>query len=229
MNYKSPKWPGWAEAKMDPEQITPVDLDEISSTSSTSGDEGMAIDYFAAYDTMPCGASDMEDEEGMGMDYDRLVTEEGLAHLLRSAPLGSRLEPLATFLEVVERIAVMKPLDPTQIVDLDTLVVCPEDRAIIGKVIEVFGPVDSPLYSVLCHAEYLNDGTTLTPHRSFSFLPEQAGLVKMEELRAQKITDADEGEGGEDFYSDDEEEAAARRQRKPKRKAADLEPGEIEE
>lgn len=213
---------------MDPEHSATLDPEMASSSSSSSGDEGVPMDYFAAYETMPCDASDLEDEEGLGLDYDRLVTEEGLAHLLRTAPLGSRLEPLATLLEVVERIAVMRPVDPTRIVDLDTLVLRPADLTIIGKVIEVFGPVTCPLYSVLCHPEHLQDGT-LTVGQCFAYLPEQASLVRMEELRAQKITDAEGGEGGEDFYSDDEEEAAARRQRKPKRKVADLEPGEIEE
>jgi len=201
-----------------------------SSSSSSSSDEDTPMDYFAGYETMPCGLSDGEDEEGIGQDYIRLCESEGLQYIIRSVPLGSRIEPFAAVVDVVEQIVILRPLKPAHIVDIDTLVVRPADRTVLGKVIEVFGPIESPLYSVICHAEHLTDGS-IAPGVQLGYLPDQASLVQTEELRRQKITDADDalaGEG-EEFYSDDEAEAVARRQRKPKRKTVDLEPGEIAE
>lgn len=225
---KLPKMEGEEFRNQEDQQQQPqVDIEFESSSSS--GEDETPRNLFGAFDTMPCEGSDLEMDDSMMLCYEKLVEEEGLQHTIRSVPIGTRLEPLASVLDVVEKIVLMKPADKKKLVDIDTLVVRPSDLAVVGKVIEVFGPVEAPLYSVLCHPEYLSDNS-FAPGTPFSYLPDQASLVDAVALRAQKITDADEVGGGEEFYSDDEAEAEAKRTRKPKRKlAADLEPGEIAE
>lgn len=192
---------------------------------SSSDSESVPERFFAGYEelVMEEGGSDLDLD--MAMDYDRLVEEEGLQYTLKSVPLGSRLEPFAQTIGFVEKILLLQPLDARTIVDVDTLVVG-ADLQVLGKVLEVFGPVEAPMYSVICHQEHLE---RVQPGLVVHYLPDQASIVQTAQLRAQKCTDADEGEQGDDFYSDDEQEAAARKTRKPKRRVADLEPGEIDE
>lgn len=214
------------------QQQQQVEIEFESTSSSGEEESGLPGNFFGAFDTMPCEGSDLEmDDSMMMLSYEKLVEEEGLQHTIRSVPLGSRLEPLAKVLDVVEKIVLMQPVDKNKLVDIDTLVVRPSDLVVVGKVIEVFGPVEAPLYSILCQPEFLDmPDTFFAPGTQYSYLPDQASLVDAVALRAQKITDADEVGGGEEFYSDDEAEAEAKRTRKPKRKlAADLEPGEIDE
>lgn len=207
--------------------------DEVSSSSSSeSEDEGVTpASFYGNYEMIP--DSEGEAAEDDLLSYERLAEQEGLSHLTRTVPLGSRLEPLGTVTSLVDKLLILRPADCNKLADIDTLVVRADDLAVVGKVLEVFGPVHAPFYSVLCHPEYLAEGI-LQAGQLLSHLPDHSRIVPTAELRAQKCYDGEDGSGNaggrdEEFYSDDEAEAAARRQRKPKRKTADLEPGELSE
>ena len=186
--------------------------------------------FFGTYETaQECSDLEVDPEEGLALEYEKLAQDEGLEHLIRTVPLGSELEPLGLTLCFVEKILLLSPTDRTKLVDIDTLVVS-ADLQVVGKILEVFGPIEAPMYSVLCQPEYLEDGR-LPPSQPLYYLPHQASIVQTEALKALKCTDGDGELGQEEFYSDDEEEAMARRQKKQKskRQIGELEPGELDE
>ncbi len=206
-------------AKGDERDDSDMESDSVSSLDA----EIVPITFYGNYEPMP--ESEDNEDASFALNYEQLAEQEGIKHMMRTVPLGSYMQPFSISAGFVEGILVLRPLDPTRIVDMDTLVIA-SDLRVIGKVLEVFGPVEAPLYSVLCHEEFLNN---VPNDAQLFYLPDQAKIVQTAELKAQKCTDADENEVGEEFYSDDEAEAAAKRERKPKRKAQDIEPGEIEE
>lgn len=208
-----------------------MDVTKHSESSSlSSSDEELGPSYLQNLSALKdmifeddLSENEMKGDDCFALEYETLAEEEGLKYLVKSVPLDARLEAFGEATSFVEKILVVKSFRADLVVDLDALLVL-EDRRVVGKVFEVFGPVDAPLYSVLCHPEFLD----LPLGTRLYYLPDQTALVQKAELLAQKCTDADPD--AQEEYSDDEEEARERKgRRKPKRPAADLEPGEIDE
>ncbi|KAJ3284814.1 hypothetical protein HK104_009768, partial [Borealophlyctis nickersoniae] len=120
-----------------------------------------------------------------------------------------------------------------QVLDIESILVF-EDRSIVGRIFDTFGPVTQPMYSIR-----FNSPDEITPERFYKgrkvyYVPDHVKMVFTQPLKAQKGSDAsnihDEEIGEEEMeFSDDEAEIEHKRLLKMKRKGgrnAMLEDGE---
>ena len=102
----------------------------------------------------------------------------------------------------------------------DGSVFCLEDRTVLGRVEDVFGPVASPFYSLRC----VEVPAAATPGRPVLCVSQHSTVLDPQSLNTKGYDmsgkDDEELSGSDREFSDDEVEQAARRKAKAKRKAA---------
>ena len=121
------------------------------------------------------------------------------------------IEPAGSVLSVFDGMVVVQGLESQRALD-ESSVLCLEDRSLIGRIEEVFGPITQPLYALRW------SGTTGAPvslqsgARIFS-VPRLCGFIPLDEIRSTKdkpvhgeALDVNEGDD-EVYFSDDEQEA----------------------
>lgn len=127
----------------------------------------------------------------------------------------TEISPLGTVFANVENQTIIQSNRPHKVLDLDNLLVL-EDRKVIGKIFDTFGPVESPFYSV-----YTSDQNAFQLGANVFYIPEDSKTVAVEKLRTIKGSDASnvfDEEVAEDEveFSEDEKEALQKKQKKQK-------------
>ncbi len=129
-------------------------------------------------------------------------------------PENCTIIPIGKVTGVVDG-AVMVQNNGTVIADLESLLVFTQDPPrMLGRVDDVIGLVDHPLYVVYREAAEVAD---ITPGMEVGVITEDMRQVPVNVLKQQQLTDAEPG--AEDEFSDDEEEQRHRRQKREKKKA----------
>lgn len=188
--------------------------------------------------------SESEDESEQGGSGDAsgedatAEASEAVVHTLNEVPeeqlpikavdfeleANEAVEPLGSVLSLVGRVLVVQARRGTQPLKEDS-VLCFEDRRIVGRVAEVFGPVAQPFYTVrfttpgeLQKLGAAKGDAVFVVTRAADYL----GKARLKVIRAQRGCDASDVNNEEPKtpmdFSDDEEERAFKRQRKRKRK-----------
>lgn len=141
------------------------------------------------------------------------VQETELARVPAEVGEDAKLEVLGEVYALMSPFVVVSPRASLPVLDVGSLVLCLESRRVLGvvgfgwrhwvmaKVWDVFGPVASPMYSVLVRPA-LFEG--LERGRRLGFSPDFVSLVSKEALVVEKGIDADAGAAPE--FSDDEDE-----------------------
>lgn len=131
------------------------------------------------------------------------------------------LEPAGVVLSVFDGMVVVQGLEGPKALD-ESSVLCMEDRTIIGRIEEVFGPVAKPLYALRFAGKESALSSTQPGSKIFS-VPRLCGFIPLDDLKAYRDRKGGEGLGGDDadeeeYFSDDDEEEAFTKVRS-KRKA----------
>lgn len=141
---------------------------------------------------------------------------------------------IGTIASIVDRLVIVRALPDTPAVDLDSVLFLDNGAKALGKVFDVFGPVNEPHYCVrfnsAAHAAARGaaPGTDVyiaprrTDHTNYVFLAE---LMKVKGSDASWLNDIEPPPHQVD-YSDDEEERRAKRQSKQARQGAGAGAGE---
>ncbi|KAJ3054179.1 hypothetical protein HK097_002501, partial [Rhizophlyctis rosea] len=108
------------------------------------------------------------------------------------------------------------------VLDMDSILVF-EDREVVGRIFDTFGPVTRPLYSIRFNTKEEIDAEKYKLGRDVYYIKDLAKFVFTQPLKKMKGSDAsnihDEEVGEDDMeFSDDEQEAEHKRQLKSKRK-----------
>ena len=211
-----------------------IDLGSSSSSaaSSSSEDEG-------------AGGAGEDDEAGRKLDA--IIKEKGFAALdggsddenLRRPPrTRNEAEDHGPVAPVDVEVSASTPVEAAGVVSAvvghtvvvaglegrgpyaDGSVFCLEDRTVLGRVEDVFGPVASPFYSLRC-AEV---PAAATSGRPVLCVLQHSAVLDPQNLHTKGYDmsgkDDEELSGSDREFSDDEAEQAARRKAKAKRKAA---------
>eukprot|EP00195_Chlamydomonas_chlamydogama_P011962 CAMPEP_0202892194 /NCGR_PEP_ID=MMETSP1392-20130828/1980_1 /ASSEMBLY_ACC=CAM_ASM_000868 /TAXON_ID=225041 /ORGANISM="Chlamydomonas chlamydogama, Strain SAG 11-48b" /LENGTH=519 /DNA_ID=CAMNT_0049576083 /DNA_START=101 /DNA_END=1656 /DNA_ORIENTATION=- len=200
-----------------------------SSSSEESDVESVDMDEMRDLITKAYEEADEDDDKGDGARGAASIREAlGLPEL---QPLDVEvgpdevLQPAGTILSVLEGMVVVQgPAHSRALKEGSVLVL--EDRAALGRVEEVFGPVMMPLYAL----RYAGRGPPPPGMKAGSLVfsvPRLAEFILPEEVYSQRAADQEE-EGGEEEepeFSDDEKEAAYQWKLKAKRKADEPEQG----
>lgn len=117
-------------------------------------------------------------------------------------PSDAQIEKFGTIYGLLKPFALVSPSSLRTILDVGSVITRGADSYnTVGIVYEVFGPVASPLYSVLVRE---NDFCDLTVGQDLFCSVQHSTIVSKEALVSEKGIDNDLDEG--DYYSDDEEE-----------------------
>ncbi|KAI8811141.1 Gar1/Naf1 RNA binding region-domain-containing protein [Cladochytrium replicatum] len=180
---------------------------------------------------------DMDDDDDDGGAGGMLRTKNEAMHLPPIEPIDVEipshlpLQPVGAIYSVVQDMVIVqspKALVPaTQVLDSDSILLF-EDRTVLGKVFDTFGPVSRPLYAVRFNTPDEIDRVQCAIERPVFFIPDFAHFVFTQLLSMQKGTDAsnlyDEEPEDHAEFSDDEKEAEFNRQKKRLQKTR--EPGQ---
>ncbi|KAJ3415629.1 H/ACA ribonucleoprotein complex non-core subunit naf1 [Chytridiales sp. JEL 0842] len=141
-------------------------------------------------------------------------------------PETAKLLEVGTVSMIVEDQVIITSTLPgdVQALDIDTILIF-EDKSILGRIFETFGPVVKPMYSVRFNSAAEIDQEKVKSGVKIYYVPDLAKFVFTQQLKAFKGSDASnlyDEEVGEDEieFSDDEKEMEYKRQRKNKRNPA---------
>jgi len=208
-----------------------IDLGSSSSSAASSSSEDE-------------GAGGAEEDDEAGRKLDAIIKEKGFAALDGGSddenPPRTRneAEDLGPVAPVDVEVSASTPVEAAGVVSAvvghtvvvaglegrgpyaDGSVFCLEDRTVLGRVEDVFGPVASPFYSLRC-AEV---PAAATPGRPVLCVLQHSAVLDPQSLHTKGYDmsgkDDEELSGSDREFSDDEVEQAARRKAKAKRKAA---------
>jgi H/ACA ribonucleoprotein complex non-core subunit NAF1 len=138
-------------------------------------------------------------------------------------PLSIEIPQDAAILEIghvqsiVDELVVVQSTMHHQVLDMDS-VLCFENRTVLGRVFETFGPVRQPLYSVRLDASEHADKEWVLLKKKVYFVPDHSRFVHIHHLNQFKGCDAsnrydEELPQEEQEFSDDEKEADARKKK----------------
>ncbi|KAJ2723714.1 hypothetical protein GGI07_002423 [Coemansia sp. Benny D115] len=215
-------------------------LDDDSSDYSDfddSDDAGASGNSLGKILRMIADGTDDEDDDPMtgtskANDEQRFVTKNEVfnpvipAPPVTEIPQGTELHTLGTIHSVVDSSVLIEALESggRQVLDTDSLV-CLENRAVVGQVFDVFGPVTRPMYTVRFNTQEEAQryagmaGTGCVVYYGAGW----SKLVNTDELRCIKGTDAsnlfDEEVASDAMeFSDDEQERMNALKKKKKRR-----------
>jgi H/ACA ribonucleoprotein complex non-core subunit NAF1 len=172
--------------------------------------------------------SDEEDLGATSTDPPR-SKHEMMYQELPVEPLCLEISPDATILEIGYIQSIVDDLVVIQstilyhyVLDIDSIL-CFEDRTVLGRVFETFGPIRRPLYSVRLSAlEHANQEWVLSKKKIY-FVPDHSQFVQIQQLKQLKGCDAsnqydEELPEEEQEFSDDEKETDAKRKKTQSKK-----------
>ncbi|KAI9028521.1 Gar1/Naf1 RNA binding region-domain-containing protein [Hyaloraphidium curvatum] len=143
---------------------------------------------------------------------------------IKEVPPDMSLEEIGAVHSIVKEVVIVeaKVSGDYQVLDMDS-VLCFEDREILGKVFDTFGPVARPMYMIRFNSVEDVDLEKVVVGKPVFYAADMAHFVFTKALKAQKGSDAsnkfdEEPDEDEREFSDDEEEAEYRRQQKAKKR-----------
>ncbi|XP_059607915.1 H/ACA ribonucleoprotein complex non-core subunit NAF1 [Phlebotomus argentipes] len=128
---------------------------------------------------------------------------------------------LGRILSIVEQMVLVEATRGGAVLDLDTVLFVERGHRVLGRIFDVLGPIDQPIYCIRFNspAEIKSKAFTTGMEVFWVAKPEHSSIVVVPNLMQQKGSDAswehdiEPPEGCLD-YSDDEQEKASRRSRK---------------
>lgn len=190
--------------------------DASSSSSDTSllseGEEDLGIDF-----------EDVSDSEIISNHIPKTKNElseipEEILAVPETIDSACPLMSVGKIFAIVENQIIIQSCNNFAILDLDNLLIL-EDRRVLGKVFDTFGPIEAPFYSVI-----KKEGMAVSIGDGVFTISDAFSAVKTAELRKEKGCDAsnmydEEVDRNEIEYSEDEKEMQQKRNRKHKQKS----------
>ncbi|KAI9193380.1 Gar1/Naf1 RNA binding region-domain-containing protein [Polychytrium aggregatum] len=202
-------------------------MDDGSSASSEGEDELPSSRLTLAEREKILIAGD-EDEHGRSggilrtkNELEKLPPVEDLSHI--SVPADLPLVPVGMVYAIVDDLVVVEAQasGDIQVLDMGSVLLL-EDRSVLGKVFDTFGPVARPMYSIRFNSALDIDRERIKVGQSVFCVPDLVHyvftqvLTKMKGSDASNIFDEEVGDDEREF-SDDEEEMEYRRLQKKKK------------
>ena len=175
---------------------------------------------------IPYENSDEEEEEDTGAvnPYPPRSKHEVTYRELPIEPVNIEIPPDANIVDigyvqsiVDDLVVVQSTIDPHKTLDVDS-VLCFEDRRVLGRIFETFGPVRKPLYSIRLDSSENADKEWVLSRRKVYSVPDHSQFVHIQHLEKLRGCDAsnrydEELPEEEQEFSDDEKEATSRKRK----------------
>ncbi|KAM3940182.1 H/ACA ribonucleoprotein complex non-core subunit NAF1 [Leptodactylus fuscus] len=194
------------------------DSDSSSSSSSSTSSSSSSLASMIQLDEEPIENNDVPLKTKDELLVDDLPAVEELSI---SLPDHVELKPFGTVSSIIEQLVIIESLQAIQPLNEDT-VVFKEDRGVVGKIFEIFGPVPHPFYVVRFNSKDHIESSGIKMKDTMYFAPSVEDFTQYiipDALKRDKGSDAswtNDQEPPPDVvdYSDDEKEREAKQKKK---------------